>query len=78
MAVVVAVELMPTATVRIQTVAVQVVLVAGEEEAPLVKEEAPFSTERQVRQILVVAVEELTLNQLSQAMADQELSLFVT
>jgi hypothetical protein len=39
---------------------------------------ALLSTARRAVQTLVVAVEELTLNQLSQAMADQESSLFVT
>jgi hypothetical protein len=66
--------LTPTVAVRIQIALVQVVLAVAEMGAHLVMAEAPISTAQQVQQIPAEVEVELTLNQILEAMADQELS----
>ena len=69
---------MTTVAVTAPTAEALVVLAVAETAAVLGTAVVLISTARRAVQILVVAEEELTLNQHSQAMADQELSLFVT
>jgi hypothetical protein len=69
---------MTTVAVTAPTAEALVVQAVAETAAVLGTAVVLISMARRAVQILVVAEEELTLNQHSQAMADQELSLFVT